>query len=1066
MYQEHFGLTRPPFKITPDTSLFFEGSQRGAALDALMYAINSGEGIIKVVGEVGSGKTMLCRMLEVRLPDNIDVIYIANPSLSPDNILHVIAHELHLDVASEMSKVSVMQRIQAHLLKKHADNQQVVLFVEEAQSMPIETLEEIRLLSNLETDENKLLQMVLFGQPELDEKLSAPQIRQLKERITHSFNLSPFPPDDTLQYLNFRLRAVGYKGPDVFNKKTAGVVKKYSDGLTRRINIIADKSLLAAFSEGGHTVTPSHIKLAAQDSEFKRAGNKNYLYFAGGFVLLVAALITGYLMGSRNMENQILPGMAGSRAMQEQLPILPGMAGSRAMHVSMDGRYKGNAGAIAEEQVEHEQVESDSDSIEQERLKQVLPDSTQQATTAQAESAQYPLTKNNNRQNNAMRSGIAERLEKTEQWLAEAIDNHYSIQLFLARISYADKVEAFLEKVPETLDFTKIYIYETVINGHEWYSVLYNDFATYSNAIESLDSLPPSLKASGAYLRRVRGLEKRQRAQSIMIIKNKIKQIKHACFATVIAITVVACGATNPPTISQGHIKSTPDKSADKALIPQPVTQVPALPRPGKRKKLETYTVVVNQVPIRELLFSMARDADLNLDIDNDISGKITMNAIDQTLPKILQRIESQSAISYFLEDGTLKVRADKPYLHVYNIDYLNISRASGGNVSISTEIGATSSGVQSGSGGGNKSSGGSGDNTANSKIENKSINEFWNTITKNIGGIIEQDINPRAGSKVESSSNIIVNRESGIIAVRATGKKHKLVKKFIGQVVGSAQRQVLIEATIAEVALSDKYQAGIDWSLIGEDTSGIQNVIGGSLGAAPVFQLASSGTINGNPLNITLKALESFGDVKVLSSPKVMTLNNQTAILKVVDNEVYFNIDVNVVPGNTNTNSVTTVDTTVNTVPVGIVMAVTPFIDEGGTVTLNVRPTISRIIDYVDDPNPLLAEAEVVSQIPVIQVREIETMLTVDDSETAIIGGLMQDQINKENRGVPILSSIPLLGALFSYTEEKYVKSELVIFIRPVVIENASLDGDLADYKKYLLEDLQQATSEKLSDQ
>jgi len=445
------------------------------------------------------------------------------------------------------------------------------------------------------------------------------------------------------------------------------------------------------------------------------------------------------------------------------------------------------------------------------------------------------------------------------------------------------------------------------------------------------------------------------------------------------------------------------------------------------------------------------------------------MNAIDQTLPKILDRIEAQAAINYFLEDGTLKVRADKPYLHVYNIDYLNISRASGGNVSISTEIGATSSGAQNTGGGGNS---GGGDNKANSKIENKSINEFWATLTENIGGILDQEIKPGSGSKAGGSNNIIVNRESGIIAIRATGKKHKLVKRFIDQVVGSAQRQVLIEATIAEVQLSDNYQAGIDWSLISETSGGVvtkggvQDLIGGNLGAAPVFQLATSGSISGNPLNITLKALETFGDVKVLSSPKVMTLNNQTAILKVVDNEVYFNIDVNVVPGSVTSNSLTTVDTTVQTVPVGIVMAVTPFIDAGDTVTLNIRPTISRIISYVDDPNPLLAEADVESRIPVIQVREIETMLKVDDSETAIIGGLMQDQINKENTGVPFLSSIPLLGALFSYTEEKYVKSELVIFIRPVVIENASLDGDLADYKKYLLEDLQQVTSKKLSDQ
>ncbi len=563
-------------------------------------------------------------------------------------------------------------------------------------------------------------------------------------------------------------------------------------------------------------------------------------------------------------------------------------------------------------------------------------------------------------------------------------------------------------------------------------------------------------------------------AEEAMIIKNIKNRFIPASLSFGMVFFLVACGATNPPAISEGHIKSDP-AAESKKNIPQPAMQVPALPRPVKREKLETYTVVVNQVPIRELLFSMARDADLNLDIDNDIAGKITMNAIDQTLPKILDRIEAQAAITYYLEDGTLKVRADKPYLHVYNIDYLNISRASGGNVSISTEISATSSGMQGSGGDGGGSSGG--DNKASSKIENKSINEFWNTITKNIGGILEQEVTTGSASKVEGDNNIIVNRESGIIAIRASGKKHKLIKRFIDQVVGSAQRQVLIEATIAEVQLGDKYQAGIDWSVISETATtstgstiltkgGIQDVIGGSLGATPVFQLATAGSINGNPLNITLKALETFGDVKVLSSPKVMTLNNQTAILKVVDNEVYFNIDVNVVPGSVTSNALTTIDTTVNTVPVGIVMAVTPFIDEDGTVALNVRPTISRIIDYVTDPNPLLADAGVESRIPVIQVREIETMLKVDDSETVVIGGLMQDQINKENRGVPFLSSIPLLGALFSYTEEEYVKSELVIFIRPVVIENASLDGDLADYKKYLLEDLQQETSKKLAEQ
>jgi len=445
MYQEHFGLTRPPFKITPDTSLFFEGNQRGAALDALMYAIHSGEGIIKVVGEVGSGKTMLCRMLEVRLSNDVDVIYIANPSLSPDNILHVIAHELHLDVNNEMSKVDVMQRIQAHLLKKHADNRQVVLFVEEAQSMPIETLEEIRLLSNLETDHNKLLQMVLFGQPELDEKLSQPHIRQLKERITHSFYLSPFPPEDTLQYLNFRLRAVGYKGPDVFNKRTAGVVKKYSNGLTRRINILADKSMLAAFSEGSHSVTATHVKSAAQDSEFKKGiDGKKIASISAVVLLLVGVLIAGIYIGK---QDSAVPNLK-----QVDPPVA------------------------------QPQVES------------VAP---AQTIAAPAESTSSIFT-----------GKINERLEKTQQWLSVAADNNFSIQLFMARTSNADKVEAFLADVPETLDFTKIYIYETVINGRAWYSVLYSDFATQDDAIAKLDELPASLKASDPYLRRISALKK------------------------------------------------------------------------------------------------------------------------------------------------------------------------------------------------------------------------------------------------------------------------------------------------------------------------------------------------------------------------------------------------------------------------------------------------------------------------------------------------------------------------------------------------------------------------------
>ena len=467
MYQEHFGLSRPPFKITPDTSLFYEGNQRGAALDALLYAIRSGEGIIKVVGEVGSGKTMLCRMLEVRLNGELDVVYIANPSLSPDNILHVIAHELHLDVSNETSKVDVMQRIQQYLLDKHAVDRQVVLFVEEAQSMPIDTLEEIRLLSNLETDEHKLLQMVLFGQPELDEKLALPQIRQLKERITHSFYLAPFPPEDTLQYLNFRLRAVGYKGPDIFTRKTANVVKKYSDGLTRRINIIADKSLLAAFSEGSHTVTPEHVKTAAQDSEFRKVRSSSSMQYAlAAAVLVVIAALAGYFMGS---------GMGPGVGLNEP----PDMPSASAPDSSRQAEMRHSGQQLASLDLDAMTTSDPAESAVSDALPQTLD--------------QYDR--------------ISTRVENTIEWLSTAADDHYSIQLFMARTSDADKVEAFLRDMPEMLDLTKIYIYETVVNGRSWYSVLYNDFATQDDAIEKLDALPASLKSSDPYLRRVSALK-------------------------------------------------------------------------------------------------------------------------------------------------------------------------------------------------------------------------------------------------------------------------------------------------------------------------------------------------------------------------------------------------------------------------------------------------------------------------------------------------------------------------------------------------------------------------------
>ena len=296
MYYDYFGLNQPPFKITPDTSLFFPGGNRGAILDAMIYAITSGEGIVKVVGEVGSGKTMLCRMLIVELPENVEVVYLANPKLSPDDILHAIAFELKLDMTAGDNRLHVMNKLQDYLLQRHAENRQVVVFVEEAQSMPIATLEEIRLLSNLETHQHKLLQIVLFGQPELDQRISNKEIRQLKERITYSFNLNPLKQEEIRDYLNTRLRACGYRANDAFDKSAIRTINRYSRGLLRRINILADKAMLAAFASNTHKITAKHAHIAARDSEFIGAVQRYRFVAVIVAVLIIFLFLAGWLL--------------------------------------------------------------------------------------------------------------------------------------------------------------------------------------------------------------------------------------------------------------------------------------------------------------------------------------------------------------------------------------------------------------------------------------------------------------------------------------------------------------------------------------------------------------------------------------------------------------------------------------------------------------------------------------------------------------------------------------------------------------------------------------------------
>jgi MSHA biogenesis protein MshM len=296
MYLEHFGLREAPFRITPHTEFFFSGANRGATLEALLYAITAGEGMVKVTGEVGSGKTMLCRVLMERLPETVETIYLAVPSLSRDEMLAAIANDLGIDTTGA-NTTRLIRSLQDKLIDVHSAGRQVVALIDEAHAMPLATLEEIRLLSNLETGTEKLLQIVLFGQPELDAHLALDHMRQLKERITHSFTLAPLPPRDVKDYLNFRLRAAGYHGPDLFGPEVLRIINEASEGLTRRINIYADKTLLAAFAAGTHSVTADHARAAVTDTQIVLTRRESPRRMAAAAALGAAAgIVIGFTL--------------------------------------------------------------------------------------------------------------------------------------------------------------------------------------------------------------------------------------------------------------------------------------------------------------------------------------------------------------------------------------------------------------------------------------------------------------------------------------------------------------------------------------------------------------------------------------------------------------------------------------------------------------------------------------------------------------------------------------------------------------------------------------------------
>jgi len=511
--------------------------------------------------------------------------------------------------------------------------------------------------------------------------------------------------------------------------------------------------------------------------------------------------------------------------------------------------------------------------------------------------------------------------------------------------------------------------------------------------------------------------------------------------ALLAAVMLPGCSATLPqdPMTAENRHLLPPEASATED-IPDIVDPLPLVTEPQLQEIPELYSVVAQDVPLRELLFAMGRDANINIDVHPNIAGTISINAIDQTLPQILERISRQIDIRWNFDlNNNLLVEPDSPYWQTYQVDYVNVQRNSTTLASVSTAL----TGVGNAAGGG----GGGGNNASTSILNQTSTNNFWESLSQNLTDLMIE-------GAAAQNTNLVINPETGLVNVRADSKKQRDIGNFLNFIQNRSLHQVMIEATVVEVDLNDDFQSGVDWNLLRNDTFNInfvQDVTNPSLANNPTSFLTISESDNNDEVSAAIGMLSQFGDLRVLSSPRIMTLNNQVGLLRVVDNVVYFSVEVE--PGTIAQGvaqpAVFTTD--VQTVPVGFVMTVTPQVGDNDQITLNVRPTISRIVRFVNDPNPALAEAGVTNEIPVTQIREMESILKVYSGQVAVLGGLMQDSLQEESQGIPGLSRWPGFRNLFSYRSETASKTELIVFIRPTIIRQPSLDGDLRDYRNFL---------------
>ncbi len=520
------------------------------------------------------------------------------------------------------------------------------------------------------------------------------------------------------------------------------------------------------------------------------------------------------------------------------------------------------------------------------------------------------------------------------------------------------------------------------------------------------------------------------------------------------------------------------------------LAQVLSAPRPPKLGETQLVSIAVtDDVPLKDVLLELARLAEVDVELDAGITGGVSFTAKDKPFNEVIERLAALAGLRYSMKGGVLRVERDVPYIKSYSLDFLNIVRGNESTVNVSTNVLSATGGGKSGLNTGSTST-----------ITSTTESDFWAALESGIKEILSYKATSRvspqqqiaafpgeagvAGEQPTGAANAgsspsstgvgdgsktfyILNRQAGMLTVSANDKQQELVRLFIDKIRRNASAQVLIEAKIVEVSLNDEYESGIEWSALNSkfgltvDFSSLD----GSLGNVATFDLPSriidglGGDIDGSgpDLNDFLNLMGVFGTARTLSSPRLHAINNQQAVLTFAENLVYFEIKVD---RETDTSSgvnqqLLTVDSQVKTVPIGIILTLQPSINlETNEITLSVRPTLSRVTGKVSDPAVAFLASQggvnIVNEIPVVEVRELDSILKLKSGQVMVIGGLMEQKSANTDTGMPFVSEVPWLGNLFKSAKKDDEISELVIFIRATIVGS---DNTYAPADRYLYE-------------